>query len=278
MHFSILLLIFDENEVSAIKNKKTANMEENDDFIDFGDVGGFETDFDIDFVDFVATDKADETRYMKPRIAKIGKQVLYKYAVNFANEIKIDTGLRIDAFIAGTFIFGDFIEALLTEKNIHAKRITISTLSLNQENVDSLAGLMRRGYIGELNLIISCFAWNREKFALVPYLLKELDIDNRFQLSVARIHTKTVHFETEGGKKIIIHGSANLCTSGNIEQITIEENPELFDFYDEKFNLIIEKYKTINKALPREQMWNLISENKEPKIKKQIKKGGKNGK
>jgi hypothetical protein len=42
-------------------------------------------------------------------------------------------------------------------------------------------------------------------------------------------------FETYCGMKIVIHGSANLRSSDNIEQIDIEENEELFNYSDEFF-------------------------------------------
>ena len=38
---------------------------------------------------------------------------------------------------------------------------------------------------------------------------------------------------------MVLHGSSNLRSSGNIEQFTIEENPELYDFYKELFDKII---------------------------------------
>lgn len=46
--------------------------------------------------------------------------------------------MRADAFIAGSFIFGDFIEAFMTINHAITSKMTISTLSMSQENVDSL--------------------------------------------------------------------------------------------------------------------------------------------
>lgn len=135
----------------------------------------------------------------------------------------------------------------------------ISTLSLSQNNVDSLHTLMDKGYIEELNLIISVYFWGNERRSLVPYIYKQLDIGDRFQLAVAGVHTKTVHFETLGGRKIIMHGSANLRSSGNIEQFTMEENPELYDFYDDHFNRIIDKYATIRKPIRNSKAWDLFT-------------------
>lgn len=48
---------------------------------------------------------------------------------------------------------------------------------------------------------------------------------------------------------------ARTYSSGNIEQFTIEENPELYDFYDEHFSRIVEKYATIRKPIRGTSLW-----------------------
>lgn len=231
--------------------------------IDLGDIGTFDMpDIDISLLDFVPADEVEQTRYTNPKaVQQASEQVLYDNARDFARALKIDKGLRVDAFVSGNFIFGDFIEAFLTTHNCRAKKMTISTLSLNQNNLDSLADLMRNDYIGELSLVVSVYFWGNERNSLISYAYKMLDVDDRFQLAVADIHTKTVHFETEGAKKIVIHGSANLRSSGNIEQFTIEENPDLYDFYYEKFNLIVDKYATIRHSIRASQAWDCINNN-----------------
>jgi len=112
----------------------------------------FNFNFDFEEIDF---DIFSEKRYniIKPKIQK-STNVNFKYAVDFAKEIKITKGCRYYSFINGSFIFGDFIEAFLTENDINVK-ITLSTLSLSQENVDSFANLLKFGYISELNIIVS---------------------------------------------------------------------------------------------------------------------------
>jgi hypothetical protein len=77
-------------------------------------------------------------------------------------------------------------------------------------------------------------------------------------MAVAFVHTKVIAFETKGGRKIVIHGSANLRSSGNVEAFTIEENPELFDFYVGIYDGILERYATVNKASTRRELWHEI--------------------
>lgn len=229
--------------------------------IQFPDIGGVNIpDIDLSLFDILNDKKEQETRYIKPKIYTTDKNfILYDNAVKLAKNLRLNKGERFDCFVSGNFIFGDFIEAYLTEHNAKALKMTITTLSLSQNNVDSLANLMNASYIDELNLIVSVYFYGNEKYSLIPYIYKTLDIDNKFQLSVADIHTKTVQFETLGGRKIVMHGSANLRSSNNIEQFTIEENEELYKFYDETFSKIIEKYATIRKPVRGSTLWDTIN-------------------
>ncbi len=226
--------------------------------IELPDVGGIEIpDVDLDAFMFDPEERADtENRYVKPRLVPMKQdQVVYDNAVELARECKVDHGERLDAIISGSFIFGDFIEALLTTHNIRAERMVITTLSLSQENVDSLYNLMTHGYIGELDMVVSTYFYNNYRRDIIPYLYEKLDMEDRYQLAVADVHTKTVHFRTTGGRKIVIHGSANLRSNGAIEQFTIEENPELHDFYEDRFGRIIEKFYTIQKPVRGQGLW-----------------------
>jgi hypothetical protein len=55
-----------------------------------------------------------------------------------------------------------------------------------------------------------------------------------------------------------MHGSANLRSSLNIEEFTIEENPQLYDFYRNVFAPVIDRYQTINKVIRVAPMWRII--------------------
>ena len=234
-------------------------MDELDFDFDIGDVGGFDLE-DVNLSDFNLMDGyEEETRIMKPKLYALKRsQVMYDNACRLAEDLPWEKGIRYDVIVSGNFIFGDFIEAFIVKNNAKVPRMTISTLSLSQDNVDSLVNLIVGGYVEELNLIVSAYFYSHERGSLIPYIYQELDRDNRFQLAVAGIHTKTCHFETAGGKRIVIHGSANLRSSGNIEQFTIEENGELYGFYDEIYNEIINRYATIRKPIRKKQLWDVI--------------------
>ena len=185
-------------------------------------------------------------------------QIAYKNAESLAKELNVNKGERYFTFIAGEFIFGDFIEAFCVEKNYHIKSMTISTLSLSEENIDSLENLIVGEYVDQLNLIVSDYFYAHERHSLVKYIYEHLDKENKFQLSVARSHTKICIFETHCGMKFVIHGSANLRSSDNIEQFDIEENKDLYDYIYEFNSKIAEVYQTINKSIGAKKLWHQV--------------------
>lgn len=222
--------------------------------------------FDYDSEVFIPARKGragrilDKSRYIKPPACKeIPERYLkYSLAEDLAKEIPPGKGMRVFVLIDGTFIAGDFIEAFMVQHNLHAKRISISTLSLSQNNVDSLKNLIDGDFVDEVNLIVSDYFFSHERRGLVEYMQEVLDIDDKFQLAAAGSHCKITLIETHCGMKIVIHGSANLRSSSNIEHLCIEESPELFDFNQQVMDSIIETYKIINKPIRYKTLWQQV--------------------
>lgn len=188
-----------------------------------------ELDFNLSDFDMVDIDMSPE-RYIKPKFNKNIITVDYQNAAKLAKEVKLFAGEQIHCIVNGSFIFGDFIEALLVEKNVQCQEMYISTLGLSQENIDSLHGLLTQDYIIELNLMISNYFYSHEKHKMIPYLLGELDIDDRFQLIVCRNHTKIALMKISDFR-LVLTGSSNLRSSKNIEQFVLQESKELYDYY-----------------------------------------------
>lgn len=230
--------------------------EENNDFFDFNDL---EQSFDFDVDAFnLEEDDGMETRIIKPPKSK-DRVANYKNASKTALKIFVEPGMNYFGILDGSFIYGDLIEAILVEKRLRAYRMDIQTLSMSQDNVDSLELLLTKGYVKDLNLIISDYFYAHERSFLIPYIYEKLDIDNRFQLAVAGLHTKITTLHLTNGIKMVIHGSSNLRSSGNIEQVVIQDSPEIYDFVIEMDDKIIEKFKTINKSIRRKKVWQTIA-------------------
>jgi len=218
----------------------------------------------------IKIDKKLSSRYITPpRAIEIDERYLkYSNAEKLAEDIIITENSRHFVIIDGSFIFGDFIEALIVKNNYLVKKMVISTLSMSENNVDSLRNLFDGNYLESLDLIVSDYFFAHEKGNLVPYIYEQLDIDNCFQLAAAGTHCKLCIFETECGKFICIHGSANLRSSSNIEQFIVEESKTLYDFTFEFQKSIVDTYNTINhkstsfyrnKSLRNKKLWQAVA-------------------
>lgn len=203
----------------------------------------------------------EQSRFIEPH----GCEEIAEYRIKYANAQKLaddigplELGFRAFVLLDGKFIFGDFIEALIVKNNWLCEELTISTLSMSQDNVDSLANLINGGYLKQLNLIVSHYYFANERSGLMPYLYEKLDINDVLQVAVASLHTKIAMIRTSCGKKITIHGSANLRSSSNIEQIVVEHSTSLFDFCAEVHHNIIKAHQTINKAVRRTSLWQAV--------------------
>lgn len=207
-------------------------------------------------------------RYFAPKKSKEISEKFLKYsdAEKLAIDVDLPKNSRAFAFINGTFFFGDFIEAFCVVNNFHVKKMTISTLSMNQNNVDSLANLMQGGYIDDLSLILSDYFYGHERSQLVPYIYQELDLEDRFQVAFAGTHCKICLIETHCGNHFVFHGSANLRSSSNIEQICLENNKDLYLWMIDIQNSIIEEYKTINKSIRGKKLWQSLEKVEEKAV------------
>ena len=217
------------------------------------DTDGFDIpDFDSDMFG-MDSDINLQTRHHRPARCKSipDSKVKYRNAQALAKELKCERDMWHVCIIDGSFVAGDFIEAFVKQNNLHAKHISISTLSLNQENVDSLGNLLFDGWCDEIDLIVSDGFWANYKNDIIPYIYAELDTPaNSFQLAVARVHTKVTLIETHCGMKIVFRGSANLRSSACIEHLEIQENEGIFKFFDDFHGEIIKAFSTINKDEP----------------------------
>jgi hypothetical protein len=225
-------------------------------------------DFNIDLGNFSEFsinlgEQFETKRYICPPKSVEIEEIYLTYSNAEKLENEIDLNNRNFCIINGSFIFGDFIEALITKKDLHVKEMMISTLSLSLNNIDSLANLIKWEYLDKLDLIVSDYFYSHERSMLVQAMYERLDNNDKFQLAAAGVHTKICLMETTCGKKIIIHGSPNLRSSANIEQFVIENNTYLYDFNKEYHDRIIKTFHTIKKAVRGPELWNNVTNKKE---------------
>lgn len=224
-------------------------------FVPEVDAGNFRVEgFDDDDED----DNEHECRYIRPKLTPVPRRsVKYEKAVSLARDLGLlQKGERVDAIISGKFIMGDFIEAYMVEHDIHTERLLISTLSYNENNVDSLLNLLDGGYVDNLDLVVSPYFFAHERNTLIRYTYEKLDSEqNRLQLAVAPVHTKTYQFITDDGRHLIFHGSANMRANANFENMIFEENEETFRFFADFYDEILREFPTIQKDKKYLKTW-----------------------
>lgn len=95
--------------------------------------------------------------------------------------------------------------------------------------------------------------------SIVRYTYEILDVYDKFQIAIADCHTKICCIETHCGKFITIKGSANLCSSGCIEEFSIIPEKDTYDFYFGYHQNIMTKFATIKKHIRGNELWKAVS-------------------
>ncbi len=218
-------------------------------------------DFDFDFDDDLFSDDSNDkfkTQYAKIKRYNRPKVVKYEHAKNMALEIGLlEKDEHIFALVSGNFIAGDFIEAYLVENDLFADEIIIATLSLSKENVDSLRNIQDFGRVDKMGLLVSDYFFSHERKGGIEYIIKTLS-EGRFMLAAAGIHTKITLIKTRCGMDLVIGGSANLRSSRNIEQLTIDNSKILYDFNRKWITELLTKYQATHKSLRGEKLWQQV--------------------
>lgn len=226
-------------------------------FLGFDDQSMFDLDFNV--ADFNLLDNDSDAqpekqdRILQPRIDKdsVTNHVMYENAEAFAEQIDLDPNVRTFAWVSGSFVFGDIIEALLFKRGVVPRELYICTLSISQENIDSLVNVMDTGYVERLVLVISGYFYSHEKFKLVPYMYEQLDqYGDRVHIVFGNYHAKIITMRTVLDHYITIHGSSNMRSSNSIEQMMLEQSKELHEFNAAIMDRLVERFDTINHNAP----------------------------
>lgn len=215
----------------------------------FGDIEGFDAGtFDLDF----RIDEQETKTFVKPHLRK-AQTVDYVNALEMCRDMRLCEGFRMFAFVAGNFVFGDLLEAMTQTRRWTISKMTIQTLSLNRYNIDSIANIVKMSGMEELRILISYYWYanylnaKKGEQALVPYLFETLEPLTNLSVAIMRTHSKVVSVLTNKGNKVVMHGSANLRSSDNIEQVCIECDPDLYDFVERFADEALAEYDVVKK-------------------------------
>ena len=231
-----------------------------------GDLG-----FDLKGLDATAFDEPDdgiEGAVWRRPIAPAPKVVAFEHAREMAREMVLDNEHETFAFVSGNFVFGDLLEALVEQRRLSVRSLGIHTLSLNRENIDGIRNVLEMQPVERLDVILSNYWYAHElNTGLVGYLFEELDLDHlELRVAFAGTHCKVVTVETLRGNVLTMHGSANLRSSGNIEQLHISPDRGLWEFCEGMNQRILDAYDVMNqddrkrrKTVRRAALWQALT-------------------
>lgn len=152
----------------------------------------------------------------------------------------IDWSRDYIAITAGSFIFGDFIEALCYVKRLDPSAVYLSTLGMSQDNADSIVNLT--DYLGaeQVYLLVSHYFQGVERHRTMPYL-EESFTGRPINVAVLQNHAKICLIRSATGDACMI-GSANLSSSNSVECFVITHAPEVVEWVQARLDNIFDRF------------------------------------
>ena len=117
------------------------------------------------------------------------------------------------------------------------EEIYLTTLSLNQHTFDSLDSILPDI---TKNLLVSRYFLATDKNQILPKMKKAKRLE-KYNIGFFRNHTKMVLIKSKDNYYLFT-GSANLRSSGTIEQFSIYNSEKLYNFNKKWISYLINKY------------------------------------
>ena len=139
------------------------------------------------------------------------------------------------AVVRGDFVIGQIIPVILRGQS--AEAVHISTLGMSRGNAEMLSDLRVKGQIGDLRILVSHYfaaVDANSTFAEVCRILGSA------APKVCRTHAKVILI-AQPPDFFVVAGSANLRSSDNIEQFSIWNDIEVFDFHRRWMDEVFDK-------------------------------------
>jgi hypothetical protein len=151
-------------------------------------------------------------------------------------------GEATHAIMSGRYDLMVLLAAVLEFYASGCESLRIATLSYNDRNTLEMAELLRSGRVAALALLCSAFfkAHNPDQFAAAKR--EAAGFPGRWRLAAARNHCKVVLADF-GQRRLVLEGSANLRTNGNLEQLLIVQDAELFSWHAGWIDELVSRYE-----------------------------------
>lgn len=134
----------------------------------------------------------------------------------------------VHAIMGGDFAAWDLVPAILNLASKPALELVIATLGFNSKNNYHLGTLLEQKQIGKALVLCSDYFSKSDSSTFQEAKIR-LESMGSFIVST-RTHAKIIAINF-GQAAYVVEGSANMRSCNNLEQITISNNQELFNFH-----------------------------------------------
>jgi hypothetical protein len=157
-----------------------------------------------------------------------------KHLINPSNAVPILSMLpqepddRTHVTLRGDFVLCDLIPLILQSRGF-CPHLRIATLGMSADNANTLAQLQSEGKVGDITLAASDYF--KAVDSATTFRSVQAILSGRARFITLRTHAKVILIPTSSGDYLVIEGSANLRSSGNIEQIVIVNDKATHDHH-----------------------------------------------
>jgi hypothetical protein len=130
--------------------------------------------------------------------------------------------------VPGDFVFCDIVPRVIAKHGC-PPRLDLATLSMSEDNVNTLLGVLNRPEQPAMSLLASVYFWETNQ-SIARAVETRLVPHPRFRAATGRQHTKLMIFDYPD-KAWVIAGSANLRSSNCYEQFAIFAERDVLNFY-----------------------------------------------
>lgn len=149
------------------------------------------------------------------------------------------------------------------------RRLYMATLSFNRQVSRELAALIDEQQIESVLLLCSVFYRQQQPEDFEH--LRALLVDRGQRLAAARTHAKVIAMELSDGRHFVAETSGNLRSCSCLEQLSLTQSSELFEFHRDWIEFIANKAEN-SKSATGEHAGQHAAENKEKPARKSKRK------
>ena len=112
------------------------------------------------------------------------------------------------------------------------EEVVMAVYRINYIAVDALVQMIANNEFLMMSILLSSFFRENKRYERwCETLTKMAEEEERLRVGFAHNHAKVFLAKTECGKSIVFEGSGNLSDNARIEQYTLEDNAQVYDFH-----------------------------------------------